>query len=137
MAYTLGDPFRPLRLILRLNGIGIGLLLGLLFLLAPSAVMVGWGLVRDTTMWPLRLAGASQIALGCFLLIASGQDYMARGLLFTATLTHSLWAMIILVAYFQRELDQLIFSGRIVLVMIFFFCLVGAVTPLHYIRNTD
>ena len=72
MAYTLGDPFRPLRIILRINGVLLGLLLGALFLLLPDTILIRWGLAVNGMLWSLRLAGASQIALGCFLLIASG-----------------------------------------------------------------
>ncbi|MEZ4614692.1 MAG: hypothetical protein R2867_04140 [Caldilineaceae bacterium] len=137
MAYTLGDPFRPLRLILRMNAVVIGLLLGLVFLLLPGTLLIHWGLTVEGAIWPLRLAGASQIALGCFLLIASGQDYMNRILLFTATLTHVLWALTLLVAYLQHELGRLVLFGRILLILIFLGCLLGAVTPLRYIRSAD
>lgn len=137
MAYTLGDPFRPLRIILRVNGILLGLLLGALFLLLPDSLLIRWGLAVNGMLWSLRLAGASQIALGCFLLIASGQHYMNRVLLFTATLTHVLWVLTLLSAYLQQELAKLLVAGRAFLILAFLLCLIGAVAPLRYVRSSD
>jgi hypothetical protein len=137
MAYTLGDPFRPLRLVLRINGTVLGLLLGALFLLLPGQILIDWGLTVKDVLWSLRLAGANQIALGCFLWIASGQDIMNRLLLFTATLTHVLWVLTLLVAYLQQELTNLLFTGRLVLILIFVLCLIGAVAPLRYVRSSE
>ncbi len=137
MAYTLGDPFRPLRIILRVNGILLGLLLGALFLLLPDTILIRWGLAANDLPWSLRLAGASQIALGCFLLIASGQHYMNRVLLFTAALTHVLWVLTLLSAYLQQALATLLVTGRILPILIFLLCLIGAVAPLRYVRSSD
>jgi hypothetical protein len=135
MAYTLGDPFRPLRLILRVNALTLGLLLGLFFLLAPGSLFVRWGLMMEGQLWPLRLAGANQVAIGCFLLIASGQDYLNRTLLFTATLTHILWVITLLLAYLQQEFAALLWPGRLLFVLVFALCLFGAVMPLRYVRS--
>lgn len=136
MAYTLGDPFRPLRLILRTNGITIGLLLGLCFLLVPRGSIVSWGLGTEGFLWSVRLLGAGQMALGLFLLIAAGQHHMDRVLLFTATLTHTLWAITLFVTYFQGELQLALVPVQVLFVLIFLLCLSGAVAPLRYIRNS-
>lgn len=137
MAYTLGDPFRPLRLVLRLNGVVVGLILGLLFLLLPGRLLLQWGLGSEGNLWLLRLTGANLIALGCFLLIAAGQHTMNRVLLFTATLTHALWALTLFIAYFQRELLFSALIGRLLFIVIFMLCLLGAVLPLRYIRSSE
>lgn len=136
MAYTLGDPFRPLRLLLRINAIFLGLLIGFCFLLLPDGLLVRWGVVTVSGVWPLRLAGTSQIAIGFFLLIASGQDYMSRILLFTATLTHALWAVVLLLAYLRGELVIVMPTGRLLFIFVFLLCLLGAVIPLRYIRSS-
>lgn len=136
MAYTLGDPFRPLRLILRLNGVIIGLLLGVFCLLLPGTLLIRWGLAVDGALWLWRLAGANLCALGCFLLIAAGQDLMHRALLFTATLTHVLWAVILFMAYLQQELVLPSVTGQLLFVCIFVLCLLGAVLPLRYVRSS-
>ncbi|MCB0105207.1 MAG: hypothetical protein KDE53_04850 [Caldilineaceae bacterium] len=135
MAYTLGDPFRPLRLLLRLNGIIIGLLLGLFLLVAPGSLFLRWELAVPGALWLLRLNGANLIALGCFLLIAAGQDTMNRVLLFTATLTHVLWALTLFFAYLQQELVLGSVVGQLLFVLLFVLCLLGAVLPLRYIRS--
>lgn len=136
MAYTLGDPFRSLRVLLRINAILLGLFIGFCFLLLPDGLLVNWGGVTMGAVWPLRLAGASQIAIGFFLLIASGQDYMSRILLFTATLTHTLWAVVLLLAYLQGGLVIVTSTGRLLFVFVFLLCLLGAVIPLRYIRSS-
>jgi len=137
MAYTLGDPFRPLRFMLRLNGLLIGLLLGFLFFVLPATLLVRWGLAVDGTFWLLRLTGANHIALGSFLLIAAGQHTMNRVLLFTAALTHGLWALTLFFAYMQREVMLTSLPGQIIFVLIFALCLIGAVLPLRYIRSSE
>lgn len=137
MAYTLGDPFRPLRLLLRINGIGIGVLLGVCFLAIPGGRLIRWELAGEGLLWSIRLAGASQLALGCFLLIAAGQQYMDRTLLFTATLTHTLWAITLFVTYIQGQLTLTTRPSQLLFVLVFVLCLAGAVVPLRYIRSSE
>ncbi len=137
MAYTLGDPFRPLRLILRINGILLGLLLGIALLTVSGTLLIQWQLAVTGVLWSVRLLGAGQVALGCFLLIAAGQNYLDRMLLFTATLTHTLWAITLFVAYFQGELMLSGLWGQVGFVLLFLLCLCGAVVPLRYVRNSQ
>lgn len=137
MAYTLGDPFRPLRLILRLNGLVIGLLLGAIFFIMPGALLVRWGSAVDGAIWLLRLTGANLVALGCFFLIAAGQNTMNRLLLFTATLTHILWALALFFGYVRQEIVLVSLLEQLIFVLIFVLCLLGAVLPLRYIRNSE
>ncbi|MCB0063760.1 MAG: hypothetical protein KDE19_16670 [Caldilineaceae bacterium] len=136
MAYTLGDPFRPLRLILRVNGIAIGLGLGLCLLVLPGARLVRWELAAAGALWAVRVAGAGQVALGCFLLIATGRQSMDRMLLLTATLTHTLWALTLFVTYVQGELTLHNLAGQLLFVLVFVLCLIGAVVPLRYLRSS-
>lgn len=137
MAYTLGDPFRPLRLVLRINGAGIGLAIGLFLLLTPGSWLTEWGLGAPNLHWPLRLAGASQIGIGFFLLLAAQQDDMSRLLLIVTVATHALWALILLSAYLRHELTVEPLFGQLLLVLVFCLCLLGAVTPLRYLRSTE
>lgn len=137
MAYTLGDPFRPLRFVLRINGIVIGVGAGLCLLLTPGSWLTEWGLGASGLHWPLRLAGASQIGVGLFFLLAAQQDYMSRLLLFAALLTNALWAMILLSAYLRRELIIGSIIGQLLFVIIFLLCLFGTVMPLRYLRSSE
>lgn len=137
MAYTLGDPFRPLRLVLRINGVVIGLGVGLGLLLTPGSWLTEWGIGANGLHWPLRLAGASQIGVGLFFLLAAQQDYLSRLPLFAALVTNALWAMILLSAYLRRELLIGPLFGQILFVLIFLLCLLGAVMPLRYLRSSE
>ena len=134
MAYTLTDQFRPLRLIMRINGLIVGLALGLLLLVSPLVALSDWGLLTGGYVWPLRLAGASLIASGLFLLLLSRQDLIGLSLLMTVTTTNTLFSVVLLIAYFQQELIHLNGLGRVLLIVVFVLCLAGAVTPLRYIR---
>lgn len=134
MAYTLTDQFRPLRLIMRINGLTVGLVLGLLLLVSPRVALSNWGLLTGGHVWPLRLAGAALIASGLFLLLLSRQDLIGLSLLITVIVTNALFSMVLLIAYFQQELLHLNGLGRVLLVLVFILCLAGAVTPLRYIR---
>ena len=64
MAYTLGDPFRSLRLVLRLHGVFIALVVGLVLFGAPHTWLSQWGIYESGPLWPWRFAGASQLGLG-------------------------------------------------------------------------
>lgn len=137
MAYTLGDPFRPLRLVLRVNGLVIGLGVGLFFLLTPSSWLTEWGLGASAIHWPLRLAGASQIGVGFFFLLAAQQEYMSRPHLLAVLVTSALWAIILLSAYLRRELIIAAVLGQLLFVIVFLLCLLGIVMPLRYLRSIE
>jgi hypothetical protein len=134
MAYTLSDHFRPLRLALRTNGVLVGLGLGSLLLFTSQNTLSRWGLFSGEQLWPVRLAGAALIALGlCFILIAA-QDVIGLSLLITVTVANLLFALVLLVSYFQQEFARLTGIGHLLLVIIFILCLIGALAPLPYLR---
>ena len=137
MAYTLGDPFRSLRLILRINGFFVGVVLGLLLLFAPRTLLLGWGIYESGPLWPLRLAGASQIGLGIFFFLTASQDYLSKLTLITTVVTNSLLALVLLIAYLQQELTGLSTVGQVLFVLLFVLCLLGAVLPLRYVRGSE
>jgi len=135
MAYTLGDPFRPLRLVLRMNGFFVGVVLGLLLLIAPRTLLATWGIYESGPLWPLRMVGASQIGLGIFLFLTANQDYLSKLTLFTTVLTNGLLAVVLITAYLQQELTGLSVVGQVLFVLVFLLYLLGAVMPLRYIRG--
>ena len=135
MAYTLGDPFRSLRLLLRINGILVGLFLGLCLLAAPQTWLVSWGIYASGPLWPLRLAGASQLGLGLFFFLMANQDYLSRLMLVSTVMANSLLALVLLTAYLRQELTGLSTAGQVVFVLIFLLYLLGAVIPLRYVRG--
>lgn len=135
MAYTLGDPFRSLRLVLRINGFFVGVVLGLLLLVAPRTLLLAWGIYESGPGWPLRLAGASQIGLGIFFFLTASQDYLSKITLFTTVLTNGVLALVLLTAYLQQELTNLPATGQVLFILIFLLYLLGAVIPLRYVRG--
>ena len=135
MAYTLGDPFRSLRLLLRMNGVLVGLILGVGLLAAPRTWLLGWGIYESGPLWPLRLAGASPVGLGLFFVLMASQDYLSRLMLVSTVIANSILALVLLTAYLQQELTALSPVGQILFVLIFLLYLVGAVIPLRYVRS--
>lgn len=133
MAYTLSDPFRPLRVVLRLCGI-TSLLAGLLFLLSPAAYTVDLLSLGDGPLWPLRLAGAGLLTLGVFYLLAAGERSIRLPTMVTCTLGNAMPALLVVIAYLQQEMVAFTWPAQMVMLAIFTVWLIGAVTPLRYLR---
>lgn len=133
MAYSLNDVYRPLRVVMRLNGVVIGLGLGLLLLVTPGDWWLAWGLHTGGAIWMGRLAGALLVALGVTLLLAAQERIISGPVMAGMALANGLAAIVLLMAYLQQELVGLNWLGRIGLIIIFAFCLVGAVFPLRYV----
>ena len=134
MAYSFRDIYRPLRLLLRFNGALLGGLCGLLLLFAPVSRLARWGVVTADPGWTSRLAGALLIALGVYFVLAAGRTTLDTTVLITSLIAHSLIALVVLSAYLQRDLADLIWPGRITLAGIVILCLAGALLPLRYLR---
>ena len=134
MAYTLTDQFRPLRRTMRLNGITVGLALGLLLFLLPQTILSAWGLYTGGALWPVRATGAVLIALGLLFFLTASQEVISLPLLLGMTIANGLLALVLLMAYLQQELSGLTPIGRLLLILVFLLCLIGAVTPIRYFR---
>lgn len=135
MAYTLNDFFRPMRLLFRVNGSLVGILLGLFLLGTPRAVAALTGTANLDPTWPLRMAGAVLLGFGLLLLLASRERIISLPILVACTVTHALIALVMLLTYLQRELAQTSWVGISLFGLLFLLCLVGAVSPLRYIRT--
>ena len=133
MAYTLTDPFGALRTVFRLSS-ATALLWGGLMLFLPRAVLTEWGAPDVALTWPVRLAGALLCVFGIFYLLAANERSIGVSTMVACTLSNGLTALVLLVAYLQREFAGLTLFGVIALVVIFVICLIGAVTPLRYLR---
>jgi hypothetical protein len=134
MAYTLSDQYRPLRIALRINGSIVGVALGLALLTLSQETLLAWGLYQGGALWPMRLAGAALLALGLVFLLIASQHGISLLLLATVTIANTLVALVLLLAYFQQEFAALTALGRVLLILIFALCLVGALAPLPYLR---
>ncbi len=133
MAYRLGDAYRPLRAVMRLNG-AVFSLVGLLFLLARQSMLVGMGVLTGESGWVVRLAGAGLVAIGLFLLLTATEPSIEFPSLVTMLVANALVVIVLLVAYFQGELAGLNWLGRLVLIAVFLLCLVGFLAPLRYFQ---
>lgn len=136
MAYSLGDYFQPLRIVLRTSGITVGFGAGGGFLLLPRSVLQNWQLISaDGPAWFERGTGAILIALGCLFLFAAAETIISRPVLIATTVAHGLLAIVLLVAYVQQEFAEISFLGTLALICLFLLCLCGAVIPLRYVRT--
>lgn len=133
MAYTLNDPYRSLRVVLRLSGGATGLT-GLLFLLLPAAAASTALGVAPNPLWPLRLAGAGLFTLAvAHLLNASERDIRLPALV-TCALGNGLPAVLVVTAYLQREMTSFAWPLQAGMIALFVIWLIGAVAPLRYLR---
>lgn len=134
MAYSLGDLFRPLRLVMRINGASLGLGGGLALLLIRQTTLVQLGILAAEAGWPLRFAGAALIGLGVFLILAANERIIELPALLGTVVSHTLFALVLITAYLRNEFAGLNLLGQFFLVIIFFLCLVGALVPLRYFQ---
>ena len=133
MAYSFSDPYRPLRISMRLNGVVVGFGLGLLLLWAPNSTALFLSGGEAAILWPARLAGAALISLGLFFVLASGERIIHPPTLVTIIVANALFAGVLLVSYLQGEWVGLSLAG-LLLVVVVALCLVGAVLPVRYLR---
>ena len=133
MAYTLNDPYRSLRVVLRLSGVA-SLLAGLLFLLLPGAVASATLGLAPGPLWPLRLAGAGLLTLGLTYLLNTGERDIGLPVLVTCALGNGLPAILVVTAYLQREMATFAWPLQAGMVALFVIWLIGAVTPLRFLR---
>jgi hypothetical protein len=133
MAYTLTDPLTPLRNVLRVAG-STALLLGGTMLIFPRLVLTEWGAPEVGVNWPMRLAGAFLITLGIYYLLAANERTVGTTAMFTCIVGNGLLAAVLLIAYLQQDLANLTPVGLGALLVVFVIALVGAITPLRYLR---
>ena len=135
MAYSLGDPFRTLRTILRADGVLVGWTLGSVFLFMPQTWLAGWGIWLDQSIWPIRMAGALLLALGVLLVWMAQERLIPPAVLATAAIANGLIALVLTVAYVRQEFAELVVMGRIALVLMILLCLLAALAPLRHLRT--
>ncbi len=111
MAYSFTDIYRPLRTLLRVNGLLVGCGLGVVLLLAPSSALIQWGLVAQDPGWSTRLAGALLVSLGIYFLLAAGQSIVDMPTLVTCLISHGPIALVLFMGYLHRDLAGLAWGG--------------------------
>lgn len=134
MAYSLGDPYGPLRYVMRINGLVVGVLLGILLLVSSRTLLASMGLYTEGATLPLRIAGVGLLGAGLFLLLGANMRDIDMPQLLPCSVFHGLLALVLIVAYFRQELAGLNLAGQIALIIIFILCLIGTLAPLRYMR---
>ena len=132
MAYSLADPYRPLRFVMRLNGTLIGLLLGALLLLASPGLLAQLGVHLSGPLLAVRVSGAALIGIGLFLLGNSSVRDIDMAQLVPCMVFHALLALVLILAWFRSDLAALNLAGQISLLVVFGLCLVGTLAPMRY-----
>lgn len=133
MAYTLTDPYRPLRTVLRMSS-AITLIAGASFVLLSRPTLVSLGLAAGDVAWPVRLAGAALITLGLYFVMAANETAVSTPAIVTCIVGNAAFALVMLMAYLGQELAGLSLLGRIAFILVFLLCLVSAVVPVRYLR---
>lgn len=135
MAYSLNDMYASLRMIMRIDGLILGVGVGLYPLFAPRGQLATAETGALALLWPARLAGGVLLALGIMLLLAAQERAVSNASLVAMLVANGATALVLLFAYLQGEFDGLGLGGEIALVGLFLICLVGAVAPLRYLRT--
>ena len=134
LAYSLNDVYRFLRVVMRIDGVVVGLGLGLLLTVSPQSALAEWGVHTAGPVWPVRMAGGLLLTLGVLLLLSAQERIVGGPSMVAMSLGNSVVALVLLAAYLQHELAMLNLFGQLLLIAVFVTCLIGAVFPLHYVR---
>ena len=135
MAYSLNDLYRTLRVVMRFNGLLLGVGLGIWLLIFPHNVMAALPGYSGTPVWPVRLAGTLLLSQGTLLLLSAQERIINSAAMLAMLLANGLGAIVLLVSYLQGEFAGLGLVGQIVLVALFLCCLISAIVPLRYLRT--
>lgn len=135
MAYSLNDPYRRYRWVLRANALTVGIGFGLLLLLRPQLLDALWGWAAPPDHWALRLSGAGLAGMGGAFLEISGRPAITRWASLTVMLCNGLLAGLLFAAYFTGGLAPAPVAGRFLLFLLFLANLSCLVLPWAYLRD--
>lgn len=134
MAYSLNDPYRLYRYVLRTNALLCGLGLGLLLLGQPhwATELLGWPMPRQV-LWPVRLGGAGLAGQGLLFLDLAAQPVIRGRSSLVVIACNALLAGVVLTAYLTGDLVPTAPVGIGVLLILFLSQLVCVVLPVTYL----
>jgi hypothetical protein len=135
LAYSLNDLYRPLRLVLRANGLLLGLGGGALLIFWPAVLMRLGLLPAEGPLWSVRLAGALLWTVGGHFLLAARERMVSTIAMITLFLANGSIAIVLMLSYLRGEFAGLGPLGQALLVLLFIFCLVCALVPLRFLRT--
>lgn len=134
MAYTFVDHYRPIRAMLRVNALVVGVGLGLVLLIHPVDLFIALGFGVGSPLLS-RLAGSALLGLGMGQLLAAAEADLRAGTLVAAILSNGLLAASLFVAYLSGDLAGLTPWGYLLLLLLIAVCLLTAVLPIPYLRQ--
>jgi len=134
MAYTFVDHYRPIRTMLRVDALVVGLGLGLVLLIHPVDLLTASGFGVGSPLLS-RLAGSALLGLGIGQLLAAAEADLRAGTLVAAILSNGLLASSFFVAYLSGDLAGLTTWGYLLLFLLLAVCLLTAVLPIPYLRQ--
>jgi hypothetical protein len=120
---------------MRVNGLLVGLGIGVLLLFFPRWLLNAAGLYAGEALWPHRIAGSLLLAVGVMLLLSAQDRIVSTASMLTMLIANALIAIVLMVSYLQGEFAGMGLFGQILLVLIFLLCLVSAIVPVRYLRT--
>ena len=133
MAYSLNDPYRGLRMALRVDGFLVGLAWGGLLLVAPQLLQALWTGSEITSLWVWRLGGAGLVAMGLAFLELSWRTTISRLSTLTMILVNSVLGGTLFQAYVSGAVTPPHIWGKLLLLGLFLCNLVCVILPWMYL----
>jgi integral membrane sensor domain MASE1 len=120
---------------MRVNGLVVGVGVGVLLLFFPRGLLVAAGLYGGEALWPHRLIGSLLLAHGVTLLLAAQERIVSAASMVAMLIANALVALVLVVSYLQGEFAGMGLVAQIVLVLLFLLCLISAIVPVRYLRT--
>ncbi len=133
MAYSLNDPYRGLRVVLRINASLVGLVLGGSLLFAPQFLHTFWTDSEMNNFWMWRLSGAGLVAMGLSFLELSTRPAISRTSAFSVMLTNGVLGVVLFQAYVSGAINPPHIWGRLTLLGFFLCNLTCVILPWSYL----
>jgi hypothetical protein len=118
-----------------MDGLIVGVGVGLSLLLVPKGVLSTAGLYAGEALWPHRLVGSLLLAFGIMLLLSAQERVVSTASMIAMLVANTLMAIVLMVSYLQGEFAGMGLLGQIVLVLFFLLCLISAIVPVRYLRT--
>jgi hypothetical protein len=120
---------------MRVNGLVVGLGIGVLLLFFPRAFLSAAGLGGSESLWSLRLVGSLLLAHGIMLLLSAQERIVSAASMIAMLVANALMAVVLMLSYLRGEFAGIGLLGQILLVLLFVLCLISAIVPLRYLRT--
>lgn len=133
MAYSLNDPYRGLRVALRVDGCLVGFAWGGLLLAAPQLLQALWTDAETVSLWVWRLGGAGLMAMGLVFLELSWRTTISRLSTLAVILVNGMLGGVLFQAYVSGAIVPPQIWGKLLLLGLFLCNLICVVLPWAYL----